>query len=204
MIWVGSFKSLQPVLGKFDFTDAPLELHTWVRSEIGLISPLVDWLTSLIAGSCCVFGEEEFVELALREALSNAMLHGNRLDARKLVHVRCRCECGKGVFIVVRDQGNGFDPSKVPDPLAFENLNSEHGRGIHLMKLAMDEISFERQGTQVRMRKVSARKQEAPAWRPHERVERRLVSRPSPGVRVVELRRRHSHAACSSLNIKHR
>ncbi len=153
MIWVGSFRSLQDVLPKLRFTDAPLEVHTWVRSEIGLISPLVDWLMSLIVGSRCVFGEEEFVEVALREALSNAILHGNRLDARKLVHVRCCCECGKGVFIVVRDQGHGFDPNKVPDPLAVENLNAEHGRGIHLMKIAMDEVSFEHGGTEVHMRK---------------------------------------------------
>ena len=190
MIWVGSFKSLRPALRKRGFIAAPLEVHTWVRSEIGLISPLVDWLTGLIAGSRCVFAEEEFVELALREALSNAMLHGNRLDARKLVHVRCCCESSKGVFIVVRDQGNGFDPSKVPDPLAVENLNSEHGRGIHLMNLAMDEVSFERQGTEVRMRKASGPRQEIPAWRPHDRIARRLVSRPSPGVRVLELRQR--------------
>ena len=190
MIWVGSFKSLQSAIGKFDFTDVPLELHTWVRSEIGLISPLVDWLMSLIAGSRCVFGEEEFVELALREALSNAMLHGNRLDARKLVHVRCCCENGKGVLIVVRDQGQGFDPNKVPDPLAFENLSAEHGRGLHLMKLATDEISFQRGGTEVRMRKASGPQQEMPAWRPHYRIARRLVSRPSPGVRVFELRQR--------------
>src|SRR5467141_1377274 len=188
MTWVGSFKSLQSVLGKFDPTDGPLELHSWVRSEIGLISPLVDWLMSLIAATRCVRGEEQFVELALREALTNAMLHGNRLDARKLVHVRCCCESSKGVFIVVRDQGNGFDPSKVPDPLAVENLDAEHGRGIHLMKLAMDEVSFQRQGAEVRMRKASAPRQEIPAWRPHGRIERRLVSRPSPGVRVLELR----------------
>ena len=193
MIWVGSFESLQSALRKPRFSGVPLEVHTWVRSEIGLISPLVDWLMSLIAGSGCVFGEEEFVELALREALSNAMLHGNRSDARKLVHVRCCCECGKGVFIVVRDRGQGFDPNTVPDPLAFENLNSEHGRGIHLMKLAVDEVSFQRGGTEVHMRKGSARKQETPARRPHQRVARRLVSRPSPGVRVVELRRRPSH-----------
>jgi anti-sigma regulatory factor (Ser/Thr protein kinase) len=117
MIWVGSFKSLRPALHKRRFITAPLKVHTWVRSEIGLISPLVDWLTSLIAESRCVLGEEEFVELALREALSNAMLHGNRLDARKLVHVRCCCESSKGVFIVVRDQGTGFDPNKPSYPL---------------------------------------------------------------------------------------
>ncbi len=190
MIWVGSFRSLQAILPKLRSTDAPVDVHTWVRSEIGLISPLVDWLMSLIAGSRWVLGEEEFVELALREALSNAMLHGNRLDARKLVHVRCCCECDKGVLIVVRDQGHGFDPNGVPDPLAFENLDAEHGRGIHLMKLAMDEVSFERQGTEVRMRKASGPKQEIPASHPHDRIARRLVSRPSPGVRVFELRQR--------------
>jgi serine/threonine-protein kinase RsbW len=48
----------------------------------------------------------------------------------------------KGVFIVVRDQGLGFDPNDVPNPLAVENLGAEHGRGIHLMKLAMDEGSL--------------------------------------------------------------
>lgn len=168
MIWVGSFKSLQSALRKHPFNGAPVEVHTWVRSEIGLISPLVDWLMSLIAGSRCVFGEEEYVELALREALSNAMLHDNRSDASKLVHVRCCCESGKGVFIVVRDQGHGFDLNKVPDPLAVENLGAEHGRGIHLMKLAMDEISFERGGTEIHMRKAG-RKPETPASRLHDR-----------------------------------
>jgi serine/threonine-protein kinase RsbW len=190
MIWVGSFKPLQSALAKLDFTDAPLEVDTWVRSEIGLISPLVDWLMSLIAVSRCVLGDEQFVELALREALSNAMLHGNRLDAGKLVHIGCCCECGHGVFIVVRDQGHGFDPSNVPNPLAVENLAAEHGRGIHLMKLAMDEVSFERGGTEVRMRKVSWPKHEIPTWRTHDRIARRLVSRPSLGVRVFELRQR--------------
>src|SRR5216684_1223905 len=151
MIWAGSFKSLQSKLPKLRLTDAPLEVHTWVQSEIGQISPLVDWLMRLIVASGCVYGEEEFVELALREALSNAMIHGNRVDPSKLVHVCCRCECGRGLSVVVRDQGPGFDLNKVPDPLAIENLGAEHGRGIHLMKLAMDEVSFERGGTEVHM-----------------------------------------------------
>ena len=159
MTWVGSFKSLQSMLPKLRFTNTPLEVHTWVQSEIGQISPLVEWLMSLIVAARCVRGEEEFVELALQEALSNAMLHGNRLEARKLVHVRCRCDCGSGVSVVVRDQGQGFDPRKVPDPLSFENLGSEHGRGIHLMKLAMDEVSFERGGREVHMRKELGHKQ---------------------------------------------
>src|SRR5216684_4023078 len=187
MIRVGSFKSLQTVLGKPRFTGAPLDVHTWVRSEIALISPLVDWLMNLIATSQCVCGEEEFVELALREALSNAMIHGNRLDPRKLVHVRCCCDFGKGVFILVRDQGPGFDPNSVPNPLAVENLGAEHGRGIHLMKLAMDEVSFDRGGTEVHIRKESGNEQRTHAQRIQKRIVRRLVIRPWPGVRAVEL-----------------
>src|SRR5215468_7769312 len=146
---------------------------------------------SLIAGSSCVEGSEDFVALALQEAVSKAMLHGNSLDTRKQVYVRCCCDFGKGVFILVRDQGPGFDPNNVPIPLAVENLGAEHGRGIHLMKLAMDEVSFEQGGTEVRMRKSSWPKHEMPACRPHDRIARRLVSRPSPGVRVFELRQRN-------------
>jgi serine/threonine-protein kinase RsbW len=153
MIWVGSFHSLQTVLGKSRVTGSPLEVHTWVRSEIALISPLVDWPMNLIVAFHCVCGEEQFVELALREALSNAMLHGNRLEAGKLVHVYCRCERRREVVFVVSDQGRGFDPNQIPNPLAPENLSAEHGRGIHLIKVAMDEVSFEHGGTEVHMRK---------------------------------------------------
>jgi len=187
MIWVGSFKSLQSALRQPRFTGAPLEVHTWLPSEIGLISPLADWLMGLIARSRCVRGKEEFVELALREAVSNAMLHGNRMDARKLVHVRCCCEGTRGVSIVVRDQGHGFDPNNVPNPLAVENLGAEHGRSIHLMKLAMDGVSFERGGTEVHIRKESGNEQKTGAQRFQKRVPRRLVIRPWPGVRGVEL-----------------
>ena len=186
MIWIGNFKSLQSVLDNPP-SGAPLEVHTWLRSEIDLISPFVDWLISLIAGSRCVPGKEEFVELALREAVSNAILHGNRMDPRKLVHVRCCCEGAKGVFIVIRDQGDGFDPNNVPNPLAVENLGAEHGRGIHLMKLAVDEVSFERGGTEVHIRKKSENEQKTPAQRIQKRMVRRLVRRPWPGVRAVEL-----------------
>jgi serine/threonine-protein kinase RsbW len=128
-----------------------LEVDAWMPSEIKAITPLVERLMRLIEGSHCITGEESAVELALREALNNAVVHGNRLDARKLVHVRCRCRVGKGISITVSDQGQGFDASSVPDPVAVKNLLAEHGRGIHLMKLAMDEVSYEQRGAEVHM-----------------------------------------------------
>jgi anti-sigma regulatory factor (Ser/Thr protein kinase) len=133
-----------------------LEIDTWIRSEINAISPLVERLMLLIEGSHCVNGEEPIVELALREALNNAVVHGNRLNAQKLVHVRCRCAVGKGISITVSDQGAGFDWNAVPNPLSVENLTAEHGRGIHLMKRLMDEVSFDRRGTKVHMVKRPA------------------------------------------------
>jgi len=134
-----------------------LEIDAWMPSEIGAISPLVERLMRLIEGSHCITGEESAVELALREALSNAVVHGNRLDARKLVHVRCRCKVGEGISLIVSDQGQGFDPLTIPDPLTVENLEADHGRGIHIMKLVMDEVSFEQRGIEVRMCKRAAR-----------------------------------------------
>ena len=129
------------------------KIDAWMPSEVSAISPLVERLMRLIEGSHCITGEESAVELALREALNNAVVHGNRLDAHKLVHIRCRCKVGKGISLIVSDQGQGFDACCIPDPLAAENLEAEHGRGIHLMKLAMDEVSFEQRGAEVHMYK---------------------------------------------------
>src|SRR5258707_13685403 len=111
------------------------------------------------------------------------MLHGNRMDARKLVDVRCCCEGTRGVFIVVRDQGSGFDPNNVPNPLAVENLDAEQGRGIHLMKLAMDEVSFERGGTEVHIRKESGNERKTPRQNIQKRTRRRIVRKAWTGVR---------------------
>jgi serine/threonine-protein kinase RsbW len=133
------------------------QIEAWMPSEIKAISPLVDRLMRLIEGSHCVAGEEPAVELALWEALNNAVVHGNGMDGHKLVQVRCRCDLAEGVSIVVKDQGQGFDPNAVPDPLSPENLNADHGRGIRLMRVAMDEVSFEHGGTEVHMRKAPAR-----------------------------------------------
>jgi serine/threonine-protein kinase RsbW len=134
-----------------------LEIDAWIPSEINAISPLVDRLMRLIEGSHCITGEEHAVQLALREALNNAVVHGNRLDARKLVHVRCRCKVGNRIWLIVSDQGQGFDADAFSDLVDVENLEAEHGRGIQLMKSAMHEVSFQQRGTEVHMCKRLAR-----------------------------------------------
>jgi len=124
-----------------------------MNSEIEAISPFVDALMLKIREIHCDPGSEFAIELALREALANAVLHGNREDAAKKVHVRCDCDAKAGISLVVRDEGPGFDPGNVPDPLAPENLGAEHGRGILLMKQFMDEIHYELGGREVHMKK---------------------------------------------------
>jgi len=66
------------------------------------------------------------------------------------------CTESSDVVIVVRDPGSGFDPSEVRNPLASENLHSDHGRGIYLINQLMDEVSFDRNGAEIRMRKTAA------------------------------------------------
>jgi serine/threonine-protein kinase RsbW len=124
-------------------------------NKIQAISPLVDRLMRLIEGSRCVPGEEFNVEMAIREALDNAVVHGNQEDPETRVHVRCRCEPGKEISIVVTDQGKGFDFEKTVGNAPTWDPAVEHGRGIQLMKAFMDDVHFEQGGSEVHMRKRS-------------------------------------------------
>jgi serine/threonine-protein kinase RsbW len=147
----GATRAPGPALAGIRRNQSLFEIEAWLPSEIKAISPLVDQLMRLIEGSRCVAGNEYAVELALREALSNAVIHGNEMDAHKLVRIHCRCEHGKGVWLTVKDEGKGFDSAAVPDPLAVERLEEEHGRGIQLMKSSMDQVCFQGEGTIVHM-----------------------------------------------------
>jgi len=109
----------------------------------------------LIEGSQCLPGEEFDVELALREALENALVHGNQENPERKVHVRCRCQPGNEISIVVTDQGKGFDFETIVRNGITSDPDSEHGRGIQLMKAYMDDVHFERGGSEVHMRKLA-------------------------------------------------
>lgn len=94
----------------------------------------------------CLFA----IRLALEEALSNAIKHGNRLDPEKSVCVRFSVK-PQQVQIRIRDQGSGFDPSAVPDPTSDEHLEDPGGRGIMLMRAYMDEVSYNLRGNEICM-----------------------------------------------------
>ena len=138
-----------------------LNVSLTMRSEIHAVSDLVDRLMPLIKISHCVRGDERDVEIAVREALANAVLHGNKLDARKKVYISCCIRPGNDLFIVIRDEGGGFDPSAVPDPTAVANVSLENGRGIFLMNAFMDDVHFEGSGTEVHLYKCFKRGRES-------------------------------------------
>jgi len=144
------------LLGPGTANSAPyVELSQSLSSQVWAISPFVDEIMRFILIFRNSNGSEMEIQMALHEALVNAVVHGNHENPRKRVYVDCRCCMDGGVSITVRDEGQGFNSNEVPDPTAPENRLFPHGRGIYLMRTLMDEVTFERGGSVVRMRKKS-------------------------------------------------
>jgi len=95
-------------------------------------------------------GDDDYgnILIALTEAINNAINHGNKLDPDKKVNLNVESKRDKLCF-VIRDEGNGFDFNKIPDPTLPENLTKENGRGVFLMRSLADEVLFEENGTKI-------------------------------------------------------
>jgi len=107
------------------------------------------------------FGEEELHQLgmAVRESMVNAVVHGNRYNTRKKVHLSVKPDPDR-LTIVIADEGEGFEMTEVPNPLAEENLLRQSGRGLLLIQAFVDELQVRRGhpgGTEVRMVKYLAK-----------------------------------------------
>ncbi len=92
------------------------------------------------------------VKLALDEAVTNAIKHGNQLDPDKRVSVQAAVDA-EGMWVEIRDQGPGFDRGVVPDPTAEENLDKCSGRGLLLIEAYMNNVSWSPDGRTIRMEK---------------------------------------------------
>jgi serine/threonine-protein kinase RsbW len=128
-------------------------LSVTLPADKNAIDPAVQGIMQLVAQMPTAAGKEPAVELALTEALANAVVHGAKLDPTKEIECDISCDQIRGLVIVVRDPGTGFDPANVPDPLYEQNLLSTHGRGIYLINQLMDEVKFLKNGTEIHMRK---------------------------------------------------
>lgn len=108
-----------------------------------------DFMNHIGIGEDVAFG----VDMAVREAVTNAVIHGNKLDTSKVVEVTLR-NTPEAFEITVHDQGPGFNPNDVPDPTKEENILKTSGRGIFFMRNFMDEVDWSANpsgGTNVRM-----------------------------------------------------
>lgn len=130
-----------------------VELRNTLPTHVDIISPFVDQVMRFIARFRVADGSSLEIELALREALANAIVHGNQEDLQKRVYVKCRCMADGEVSITIEDEGQGFSQEAVPDPTSPDNRLRTHGRGIYLMRASMDEVHFENGGSVVHMRK---------------------------------------------------
>ncbi|MBC8185880.1 ATP-binding protein [candidate division KSB1 bacterium] len=115
-----------------------------LKSSTDQITKTVQKFDELLDGmNCCSSRDKSELSTALSEALANAIIHGNKTQSQKKVDVKIQLFSDK-IKINVEDQGKGFDPQKIESPLKPENLKKTNGRGIYLMTLFMDDVSFKK------------------------------------------------------------
>lgn len=147
---------------EFDADKLLLKLDFEIPGDVESIQPAVDEIMELVGRQECAVGSEFEVEVALLEAIANAVRHGCKGDPSKTIEVCVACEADRGMLIVVRDPGEGFEPEQIPNPVRGENIFYDHGRGIFLINQLMDTVEYHGGGTEIWMRK------KAPSTHPDE------------------------------------
>lgn len=128
-------------------------LDVTIPADVAAIPKVVAGVMQLIGERRPVVAHEAEVEIALQEALANAIEHGCGNDPSKSVQCCAAVDDEGGLLVVVRDPGPGFDLASVPSPLSGGGILKESGRGIFLINEFMDEVRYEDGGREVRMRR---------------------------------------------------
>lgn len=115
--------------------------------NLRIIENVIDDISGIEKLSNEIYGK---ILIATVEAVNNAIIHGNKTDQNKKVYVNIETR-EQELKIRVKDEGEGFDYDKIPDPTAPENLENIHGRGVFLMSRLSDKINFEDKGSTVEM-----------------------------------------------------
>jgi serine/threonine-protein kinase RsbW len=142
----------QPLPEKdFDPDKLTLVLRVTLAADRKAVDPVVQSVMEVVREMEGVDGKEDAIELSLQEALANAVIHGAKEDPNKIVECMVGRDRERGILIVVRDPGTGFDPRAIPGCTVGENVYSNHGRGIFLINQLMDEVQFRKNGTEIHM-----------------------------------------------------
>jgi serine/threonine-protein kinase RsbW len=121
-----------------------------IESEIinlRIVEKEIDEISTIIGINEDSYGK---IMVCAMEAVNNAIIHGNKSDARKYVCVEVS-ETGNDLIIIVEDEGSGFKPGEIPDPTKPENIEALSGRGVFLMSKLADKIEFSDRGNRVTM-----------------------------------------------------
>jgi len=137
----------------FDPDRLVVRFELTIAGSVKAIDPAVQQILTIVDSMGCARGKEFAIETAIREALANAITHGCGSDPSKQVKISAYCDEERGMILVVRDPGKGFDPKTIPSPIRGERLFAEHGRGIYLINQLMDEVRFRSGGSEIWMRK---------------------------------------------------
>jgi serine/threonine-protein kinase RsbW len=137
----------------FDAEKLDLKLSVTLAADRDAVDPVVRSVMDVVREMKCAPGHEDDIELALTEALANAVVHGAKNDPSKIIECDVACDEKQGILIIVRDPGAGFDPTKISNPCHGENIYASHGRGIYLINQLMDEVQFHKNGTEIHMLK---------------------------------------------------
>lgn len=121
----------------------------WMNSSSRSLNEAAQCARELADHCGCPEEARADVEIVVREAMANAILHGNRKRTGRRVFFRCYGGPRAGILIVVRDEGSGFDPDAVPDPRAADRMHLESGRGLFLMRALMDFVRYRHGGREV-------------------------------------------------------
>ncbi len=135
----------------FENGKSSLKLKVTLAADREAVDPVVQSVMKLVRQIHCDSDKHDAIELALTEALANAVVHGAKGDPSKTVECDVVSNEDQSILIVVRDPGKGFDPGEVPNPLRGESVYSDHGRGIFLINQLMDEVKFLKNGTEIHM-----------------------------------------------------
>jgi serine/threonine-protein kinase RsbW len=135
----------------FDPDKLHLLLRVTLAADRRAVDPVLQEVMAVVRQMKGLSGKEEAIELALQEALANAVIHGAKEDPTKTVECLVSSDDERGVLIVVRDPGTGFAPEAIPACTVGENVFSNHGRGIFLINQLMDKVEFRKNGTEIHM-----------------------------------------------------